>query len=56
MTIKVLEDIYVQLVDVQTKLYQQYKDSDENTSVHLTILQQDVESALVVLEDLLGKE
>lgn len=54
--IKTLEDMYVDLHNMEAKVYQLFKDSDESRSVHLTSLQMDINSALHVLEDLLGKE
>ena len=54
--IKTLEDMYVDLHNMEAQVYQMYKDSDEVSSVHLTCLQIDLNSAIQVLEDLLGKE
>ena len=54
--LKTLEDMYVDLHNMEAQVYQMYKDSDESSSVHLTSLQMDLNSAISVLEDLLGKE
>ena len=54
--IKTLEDMYVDLHNMEAQVYQMFKDSDEKSSVHLTSLQLDLNSAISVLEDLLGKE
>ena len=51
-----LNSIYAELVAIEAELYQTYKNSDESTSVHITMVQQDISSAVTVLEDLLGKE
>ena len=51
-----LYGIYENLKATESQVYGLFKDSDENQSVHLTILQQDIDSALSVLEDLLGIE
>ena len=54
--IKTLEDMYVDLHNMEAQVYQLFKNSDEQSSVHLTCLQIDLNSAIQVLEDLLGKE
>ena len=51
-----LNSIYRELLAIDTELYQMYKDSDEATSVHITILQTDLQTCITVLEDLLGIE
>ena len=51
-----LNSIYAELVAIEAELYQTYKNSDESASVHITMVQQDISSAVTVLEDLLGKE
>ena len=51
-----LHSIYENLKATESQVYKLYKRSDENTSVHITMLQQDIDSALTVLEDLLGIE
>ena len=54
--LKTLEDMYVDLHNMEAQVYQMFKDSDESKSVHLTALQMDLNSAIAVLEDILGKE
>ena len=49
-----LYGIYENLKATESQVYRLFKDSDETAGVHLTMLQQDIDSALTVLEDLLG--
>ena len=51
---KELYDIYENLKATESQVYRLFKNSDESASVHLTMLQQDIDSALTILEDLLG--
>ena len=51
-----LESIYSELQAISAELYMMFKDSDESTSVHLSILQTDLDTCITVLEDLLGVE